>query len=581
MRPVIYELVVRLFGNTKTSGVVDGTLARNGVGRFADINATALAELKALGVTHVWLMGVLRQATLTPYEALGLPSHDPDIVKGRAGSFYAVVDYFDVCPDYALEPSKRLSEFDALVERIHRAGMHVMLDLVANHVSRAYGSVVQPELDFGRDDDPSRFFQPDNNFFYLVDPPGQALQLQRPAHWNPADVTFDGRYPPEDGTSPARVPKATGNDVTSPAPAASDWYETVKLNWGLDFVSGASRFDPIPKTWRRMDQVIAYWQRRGVDGFRCDMAPMVPAPAWSWLIERARARAPHTYFLAEAYADAASLLGCGFDSVYHAQVYEGLKLLYQGDVGADYVAGLLEGFAREPGRSGLVYLENHDERRVASPVVRSAASAASGFGSSNAARQLLPLVALAGAGPVLIHNGQEVGETGAGSSGFSGDDGRTSIFDYTFIPALQAWVSEHRYNGAGLDAWQKLLRKWYAELLALIQERAFIDGQFRVLAGVEGTNNQALAFARWLPSSGCLWLVVANVAWASGIRAHIRVPRDLQNAAGLANTMVVDVVLSRQGRIEQRLAESSRACLADNGLQIELDDQSAAVLRLQ
>src|SRR5215213_10299646 len=194
IKPVIYQLVVRYFGNVNGTNKRDGTLEENGCGKFSDIGEAALRGVKELGVTHVWLTGVLRQATLTAYPALGLPADDPDVVKGRAGSFYAIRDYFDVCPDYADVPAQRLAEFEALVERIHAAGMKVMLDFVPNHVARGYHSVVRPELDFGLGDDQGRFFARDNHFFYLPDPAGAKLRLTKPEYWNPEGVIFDGEF---------------------------------------------------------------------------------------------------------------------------------------------------------------------------------------------------------------------------------------------------------------------------------------------------------------------------------------------------------------------------------------------------
>src|SRR6516164_49555 len=123
MKPVIYQIVARYFGNTNTTNQQDGTIEANGCGKFADITEIALQALEDLGVTHVWLTGCLRQATLTGYPDVELPSDDPDVVKGRAGSLFAVRDYFDVCPDYARHPANRLDEFVSLVDRIHRVGL--------------------------------------------------------------------------------------------------------------------------------------------------------------------------------------------------------------------------------------------------------------------------------------------------------------------------------------------------------------------------------------------------------------------------------------------------------------------------
>ena len=307
VKPVIYQLVVRYFGNVNATNQRDGTLAVNGCGRFADVSETALASLKALGATHLWLTGCQRQATLTDYTPLGLPADDPDVVKGIAGSLYAVRDAFDVCPDYAGDPARRLEEFAELVGRIHRAGLKVLLDFVPNHVARGYHSVRRPDLDFGAGDDPTRFFDPNNHFFYLAQPPGQRLRLTRPAYWNPPGFAFDGLYPPEDG-GPGRVPRASGDNCTSASPSRDNWYETVKLNYGYNFVDGSGHFSPVPRTWRFMNEVLAFWQARGVDGFRCDMAHLVPREAWEYLLGEARRRDRACYFLAEAYPAATRAL---------------------------------------------------------------------------------------------------------------------------------------------------------------------------------------------------------------------------------------------------------------------------------
>ncbi len=252
VKPVIYQLVVRYFGNVNPTNRRDGTLDVNGCGRFADVTPTAIARLKGLGATHVWLTGCLRQATLTGRGALGLPADDPDVVKGIAGSFYAVRDYFDVCPDYATDPEKRLDEFRALVDRLHAAGLKVLIDFVPNHVARGYHSVRRPDRDFGRGDDQTRFFARDNHFFYLVDPPGQRLALRRPPSWNPPGFVFDGLYPPEDG-GPGRVPRASGDNCASASPSKDNWYETVKLNYGYNFLDCSAHYDPRPRTWDLMD----------------------------------------------------------------------------------------------------------------------------------------------------------------------------------------------------------------------------------------------------------------------------------------------------------------------------------------
>jgi len=530
-RPVIYQLVVRTFGNVRGTNEWDGDMATNGVGKFEQIDDTALAALGELGVTHVWLTGVLQQATNTDHAAVGQPADDPDVLKGKAGSFYAVRDYYDVCPDYALDPARRMEELEALVARIHAAGMRVVIDLVPNHVARTYHSDVHPERDFGIDDDTGVFFSPSNNFFYLVDPPGQVLSLPEPSHWaRPAGA--DGTLESEDGDGdpPGDVPKATGNNQTSPDLTENDWYETVKLNYGFDFTTGETAYDPVPDTWVKMDQIIAYWQEKGVDGFRCDFAHWVPVEAWQYLISGARGRDPEVYFFAEAYesGDAppgfslSNLIQVGFDAVYDDGTYDTLKRIHCCGAWANDVDAVLPDDNMFP--RTLRYGENHDERRLASPLVPGDNPDDSGLGSYEASYGLVGTLYLQNSGPILIYNGQEVGEEGAGAEGFGGDDGRTSIFDYWTMPAHAAWVSGYAYDGSDLEAGRRALRQWYVELVDLAQEPGFASGGFY---GLQGSNpdQHVYSFLRYDTERQAAWLVVASFSDVEQSR-DIVVPRE-------------------------------------------------------
>ncbi|MBV8900715.1 MAG: alpha-amylase [Verrucomicrobia bacterium] len=590
MKPVIYQLVVRYFGNTTTVNQTDGTIATNGCGKFADINDTALQALKAFGATHIWLAGCLRQATLTGYPEIGLPPDDPDVVKGRAGSLYAVRDYFDVSPDYARNAASRLDEFAALVGRIHGTGLKVMLDFVSNHVARGYHSVVKPDFDFGIGDDMNRFFAHDNHFFYLVQPPGQRLRLSRPAYWNPAGVNFDGAFAPEDG-SPGHPPRATGNNVTSSSPAAGDWYETIKLNYGYNFVDQTGHYDPRPRTWDAVDQILAYWQEKGVDGFRCDFAHYVPAEAWSYLITRARQRDAGAFFLAEAYPYAGSgdpvtnlqqLVDAGFDAVYHYPAYNLLKQIYQGHASPDDYDHEM---AFPPvAREHLVhYLENHDERRVASPIVRDSGPGGSGFGSAEAGYQLAPLQFLSGRGPVLLLNGQETGEPGAGAEGFNLDDGRTTFFDYWAMPEFVKWVNDGRYDGGALSAAQSALRNFYAGLLGLCQDPS-VNGDgywglkyFNRPERFPDCPNDLYSFARFQNGSGRLLVVVANFCGGATVPGRIRIPPELATAAALTGNLKVQQLFGREGVSDLIVSRLGAGQLASDGFPVSIATQSACV----
>lgn len=589
MKPILYQLVVRYFGNTNLTNQTNGSIDTNGCGRFSDINEAALAGLKELGVTHIWLTGVFRQATLTDYSEIGMPADDPDVVKGIAGSFYAVRDYYDVSPDYAANPSDRMQEFEDLVERIHRAKMQVLIDLVANHVSRAYSSTHDSDRSLGSTDDTSQFFSSGNEFFYLVNPPGRALQLTKPDVWSPPCAVFDGRFGPEDG-SPGRPPKATGNNVTSFAPSATDWYETIKLNYGFNFVSRMGIYDPQPRLWGSMDAILAFWQDKGVDGFRCDFAHYVPTEAWSYLIGRARRRRP-AYFFAEAYPwinsgdpvqQLQELIDAGFDAVYHYQSYNAVKSIYR--------FGLLDEYDREmvsqpdAVRKHLVhYLENHDERRIPSPIVINGRAGDSGFGSADASYQLAPVQYLYSSGAALLFNGQEVGELGEGIEGFSGDDGRTTIYDYWTMPRFAGWVNGHRYDGAGLQPDQIALRNFYGALCKLCQDPAVTGDGFW---GLRYFNNvlrfpdcpaMLYSFARFQPGSGRVLLIAANFQVGSAAIGRVRFPSDLTFAAGLSGTVEVNLILDRNGSRNSSVVSIDVEQLTAVGFPISIPNQTAQV----
>jgi glycosidase len=592
MKPVIYQIVVRYFGNTNTTNQQDGTIETNGCGKFADITETALQALKDLGVTHVWLTGCLRQATLTGYPEVGLPSDDPDVVKGRAGSLFAVRDYFDVCPDYARHPANRLEEFVSLVHRVHRAGLKALFDFVPNHVARGYHSVVKPELDFGTGDDTGEFFTPNNHFFYLVNPPGQKLTLSKPASWNPSGIKFDGEFAPEDG-SVGRPPKVTGNNVTSPTPGIDDWYDTVKLNYGYNFVDRTGHYDPRPRTWDVIDEVLAYWQAKGVDGFRCDFANYVPAEAWTFLIDQARQRDANVLFFAEAYANPfvdsgdpltnlQQLIDAGFDAVYHDPAYDLLKAIYQGRASQDdyHHEMAFPPIARD---RVVEYLENHDERRVASTIVLGAGPDNSGFGSAEAGYQLAPLQYLSTSGPVLMLNGQEVGEAGAQAEGYRLTDGRTTIFDYWAMPEFVKWVNGGRYDGGGLSETQLAIRRFYAALLGLCQDPSVLgDGYW----GLKYFNRPErfpdcpeglYSFARFQSGSRRVLIVVANFRPGDAVQGRIRIPQELVAAVGITGSVNVQLLLDREGRRYYSVTTVNAERLSSDGFPVSVSCQSAYV----
>ncbi|QTN33385.1 alpha-amylase [Akkermansiaceae bacterium] len=541
-RPVIYQLMVRTFGNINETRKTNGTMEENGCGKFAHITPAALASLKQLGITHIWLTGVLEQASGTAYP--GRPADDPDILKGIAGSPYAIKDYFDVCPDYAMNPEKRLDEFKALLGRCREAGFKVIIDFVPNHVARSYESDVRPDLSFGKDDDKSAFFSRDNHFFYLQpDHPGGGAPLKLPA----TGEGCDGKFPPE--TDFGRV---TGNNVVSWAPAISDWYETVKLNYGHDFTSGRdtsqlAATDAVPKTWGTMDEILGYWQEMGVDGFRVDMAHMVPMEFWRWSVKRSRERDPQVFFCAEAYDNDPAklteghvldeLLKAGFDAVYDDPSYDILEAIHESDKWANDLDPLT--FTGDRFHQSLRYAENHDEVRLANP-------ARWGGLGMKVGKPVSAILFSMGRGPIMIYNGQEVGEPALGEEGFGGDDARTSIFDYWSMPEFCKWLNGGKFDGGRLSDEQKALREWYGKLIGITRNPAFAKGGFYGLnhankdnpdfgrvGGETASGHWLYAFLRRDAESGQTFLVVANLHGTETLRGvKITIPEDARTFLG-------------------------------------------------
>ena len=287
MKPIIYQLFPRLFTNTCTNRIPNGSIEQNGVGKMNDINNKVLKSIKEIGITHVWFTGVIEHATKTDYSTYGINPDNPHVVKGNAGSPYAIKDYYDIDPDIAVDVPNRMHEFEALVKRTHDCGMKVIIDFVPNHVARQYHSDAKPAgiEDFGVNDNPNMMFTPNNNFYYItrqVFHPQFDLGLGKDAYFE----------------FPA---KATGNDCFTAFPSQNDWYETVKLNYGVDYGNGSRHFEPIPDTWFKMVNILRFWAAKGIDAFRCDMVFMVPVEFWGWAIPLVKEKYPDVKFIAEIY----------------------------------------------------------------------------------------------------------------------------------------------------------------------------------------------------------------------------------------------------------------------------------------
>ena len=409
-------MLPRLWGNDKVRPKKNGTLAENGTGKFSDIDTATLEYLKWLGCSHVWYTGILRHSTQAIEDGC-TPSH-PQFVKGKAGSPYAICDYYDVNPYLADDPQKRIEEFEALIERSHAAGLKVIMDYVPNHVSRDYGKVTRTEGHpvLGEDDDKSVHWKSENDFFYY---PGQSLSLPTPVP--------KGMKPYHE--MPAM---ATGNNCYTPNPGVNDWYETVKINYG----------DSHTATWDKMLDILLYWAAKGVDGFRCDMVELVPTEFMKWLIEKVKEQYPSVIFIAEVYKK--ELYGeyvrsVGFDYLYDKSgLYDTLRTVIEKNTEDNGMPVELWQSATGITRNWqflsdlqpymLNFLENHDEQRFASD-----------FFGKDAYKTFAPLyVSLyLNTAPFMVYFGEEVGEKGMNEEGFSGKDGRTTIFDWWSISSIK------------------------------------------------------------------------------------------------------------------------------------------------
>jgi glycosidase len=533
---VVYQMMTRLFANTDTTNKFYGSIEENGVGKMNNINEAALRGVKSLGVTHVWYTGIIEHALLTNYSKENIALDNAEVVKGRAGSPYAIKDYYDVNPDLAVRVSNRVKEFEELVARTHAQGMKVIIDFVPNHVARTYQSDAKPAgvKDLGEDDDNTVSFKPSNNFYYL---PGQTFVVPvRPSQ----------PEAPQSQTKFIETPaKVTGNNQFTATPNLGDWFETVKLNYGIDYQNGEKKyFDPVPNTWEKMRDILIYWANKKVDGFRCDMAEMVPVEFWQWAIPQVKKVNPEMVFIAEIYnpAQYRNYLDKGqFDFLYDkVQLYDTLRLLVNQKAHTNGIAAIQESL-KGINPNMLHFLENHDEQRIASPFFA---------GDAWKAVPAMVVSACIDQGPMMIYFGQEVGEPGAQAEGFSGDDGRTTMFDYWGVPQHQKWVNNLHYDGGQLSNEQKQLRQFYGDVLSLAStNQAITRGEYADLT----TYNQSKgnfsplvhAFVRYYEEEKLI--IVSN--FDSKMEAvKVEIPKELANEIGLSEgTAYVGRDLLRSG----------------------------------
>ena len=548
-KEVVYQVFTRLFGNTNTNNRPWGTIEENGVGKFNDFTDKALQEIKDLGVTYIWYTGVPHHAVITDYTAFGISNDDPDVVKGRAGSPYAVKDYYNVNPDLAEDPSKRLEEFRALIDRTHKNGLKLLIDIVPNHVARNYEGKTNPEgvKDFGADDDASVAYARDNNFYYI---PGESFKVPE---WENGYQPLGGeQHPLADGKFEENPAKWTGNGSRMAQPSMNDWYETVKINYGVT-PDGQKEFDTLPEgydkkgyqehlefwkdksvpdSWIKFRDIALYWTHMGVDGFRFDMAEMVPVEFWSYLNSHIKSVNPDAFLLAEVYQPHLyrDYIHSGkMDYLYDkVELYDTLKNILQNRGLTKHIPAIQEGL-KDIEHHMLHFLENHDEQRLASPAFA---------GDAQKGKPAMVVSALISSAPTMIYFGQEVGEPGAADSGF-GDPTRTTIFDYAGVPHHQRWMNNGAFDGGLLSKEEKSLRDFYRRLLNISIDEVAFTGEYEDLhlfnleKQDEGYDDGLYSFARW--ANGQRIIVVSNFDADNTKEFTLRLPVELVKKWELVN----------------------------------------------
>ncbi|MFH6935400.1 alpha-amylase family glycosyl hydrolase [Flavobacterium sp. FlaQc-30] len=534
---VVYQVFTRLFGNKNKTNKPWGTIEENGVGKFNDFTDKALNEIKDLGVTYIWYTGVPHHALVGDYTAYGISNDDPEVVKGRAGSPYAVKDYYNVNPDLAVNPANRLQEFDNLITRTHKAGLKLIIDIVPNHIARKYEGKNNPEgvRDFGADDDTNVEYKRDNNFYYI---PKAHFEIPD------GDIPLNGeKNPMVDGFFDENPAKWTGNGSRKVKPDQNDWYETVKVNYGIrpdgskDFPELPAGFDQksyqehfafwqdkdVPDSWKKFKSIAMYWTAKGVDGFRYDMAEMVPYEFWSYMNSAIKMKNPNAFLLAEVYNpnEYRNYIRLGkMDYLYDkVETYDKLKDVIRGKSTPDGLSDIQKGMS-DIEHHMLHFLDNHDEQRLASPEFA---------GTPERGKPLMVVSTTLSTSPTMIYFGQEVGEAGNENAGF-GTRSRTSIFDYIGVPNHQKWMNDGKFDGGQLSESERNLRDFYKRLLNFSIKSPALMGSFQEIQSENRQNNVGYdellySYLRW--SEKQKLIIIANFSSEKTSEFELKIPADV------------------------------------------------------
>lgn len=539
----IYQVFTRLFGNQNTQNTPWGTIEQNGVGKFSDFTNKALTEIRELGITHIWYTGVPHHAVINDYKHIGISDDHPSVVKGRAGSPYAVKDYYSVNPDLADNPAQRLQEFEALIKRSHDNGLKVIIDIVPNHIARNYQGLNNPEgvRDFGDQDDTTVEYHRNNNFYYIPDSTFELPEIE------PAFIPLGGEQHPNLASPFVESPaKWTGNGSRLSKPNFDDWYETVKINYGVR-PDGSKDFPElpddyamrdhlahyhfwqqvdVPDSWIKFRDIALYWLEKGVDGFRYDMAEMVPVEFWSYLNSSIKVKNQDAFLMAEVYQPdlyrdyiRMGKMGYLYDKV---DLYDGLKAIMQGKASTAIIPEIQHQMM-DIEHHMMHFLDNHDEQRVASPEF---------VGNPHIAKPAMLVSALLSSSPTMIYFGQEVGEPGAENAGF-GQPSRTSIFDYIGVPQHQKWMNGGKFDGGQLNDDEKQLRLFYQQVMTFSLNHSSMTGAYQDLHQSNQLSDSVYAFLRF--DNQELVIAAANFSQSKTDHIQLKVTAEVIHKLGIAD----------------------------------------------
>ncbi|WKY60172.1 alpha-amylase family protein [Vibrio sp. SNU_ST1] len=539
----IYQVFTRLFGNQNTQNTPWGTIEQNGVGKFSDFTNKALTEIRELGITHIWYTGVPNHAVINDYKHIGISDDHPSVVKGRAGSPYAVKDYYSVNPDLADNPEQRLQEFEALIKRSHDNGLKVIIDIVPNHIARNYQGLNNPEgvRDFGDQDDTTVEYHRNNNFYYIPDSTFELPEIE------PAFIPLGGEQHPNLASPFLESPaKWTGNGSRLSKPNFDDWYETVKINYGVrpdgskDFPKLQNDYAmrdhlahyhfwqqvDVPDSWIKFRDIALYWLEKGVDGFRYDMAEMVPVEFWSYLNSSIKVKNQDAFLMAEVYQPDLyrDYIRLGkMDYLYDkVDLYDGLKAIMQGKASTAIIPEIQHQMM-DIEHHMMHFLDNHDEQRVASPEF---------VGNPHIAKPAMLVSALLSSSPTMIYFGQEVGEPGAENAGF-GQPSRTSIFDYIGVPQHQKWMNGGKFDGGQLNDDEKQLRLFYQQVMTFSLNHSSMTGAYQDLHQPNQLSDSVYAFLRF--DNQELVIAAANFSQSKTDHIQLKVTAEVIQKLGIAD----------------------------------------------